>query len=126
MLIETPTALLNTSVVKRNIAAMAQKAQQNGVRFRPHFKTHQSATIGEWFRAEGVTAITASSVSMARYFADHGWHDITVAFPVNWREIDAINKEKDWPVKTLRERTFNLEDMFIALLSKNKKEKTLV
>jgi ABC-2 type transport system ATP-binding protein len=43
-----------------------------------------------------------------------------------WREIDALNKEKGWPVKTFSERTFNLEDMFIALLSKSKKEKTLV
>jgi ABC-2 type transport system ATP-binding protein len=42
-----------------------------------------------------------------------------------WREIDALNKEKAWPVRSFSERTFNLEDMFIALLSKNKKEKTL-
>ena len=40
-------------------------------------------------------------------------------------EIDALNKEKDWPVKNFSERTFNLEDMFIALLSKDKKEKSL-
>ncbi len=43
-----------------------------------------------------------------------------------WREIDALNREKGWPVKSFSERTFNLEDMFIALLSKDKKEKTLV
>ncbi len=43
-----------------------------------------------------------------------------------WRELDALNREKDWPVKTFMERTFNLEDMFIALLSKSKKERTLV
>ena len=43
-----------------------------------------------------------------------------------WREIDELNKEKGWPVKNFSERTFNLEDMFIALLSKNKKEKTLL
>ncbi len=43
-----------------------------------------------------------------------------------WREIDALNKEKGWPIKNFSERTFNLEDMFIALLSKSKKEKTLV
>ena len=43
-----------------------------------------------------------------------------------WREIDALNKEKGWPVKNFSERSFNLEDMFIALLSKNKKDKTLV
>ena len=43
-----------------------------------------------------------------------------------WKEIDALIKEKGWPVKTVTERTFNLEDMFIALLTKSKKEKTLV
>ena len=29
--------------------------------FRPHFKTHQSAEIGSWFRDFGVTRITVSS-----------------------------------------------------------------
>ncbi|MFN8375323.1 MAG: hypothetical protein U0694_20900 [Anaerolineae bacterium] len=33
-----------------------------------------------------------SSVKMAEYFATHGWTDITVAFPVNWREIEVINR----------------------------------
>ncbi|NPV67526.1 MAG: alanine racemase [Anaerolineae bacterium] len=89
--ITRPTALLNEETARRNIARMAEKARRSGVRFRPHFKTHQSAVIGEWFRAEGVTAIAVSSVSMARYFAAHGWRDILIAFPVNWREIEAIN-----------------------------------
>lgn len=40
-----------------------------------------------------------------------------------WKEIDAINKEKGWPVKAFSERTFDLEDLFIALLSKDKKTK---
>ncbi|HLA42278.1 MAG TPA: alanine racemase [Aggregatilineales bacterium] len=89
--IQKPTAILNPTIVKRNIARMAEKASRSGVRFRPHFKTHQSAEVGEWFREAGVSAITVSSVTMARYFADHGWNDITIAFPVNWREIDAMN-----------------------------------
>ncbi len=90
--ITRPTMLLDEARVRANIARMAQKARANGVRFRPHFKTHQSAQIGEWFRAEGVTAITTSSVRMAEYFAGQGWDDITVAFPANVREIDAINR----------------------------------
>lgn len=90
--IEKPTLLLNTSITRRNIHQMAEKARCNEVRFRPHFKTHQSAIIGEWFRAEGVTAITVSSVSMAEYFAAHGWQDITIAFPLNWLEIERINR----------------------------------
>jgi D-serine deaminase-like pyridoxal phosphate-dependent protein len=70
---------------------MAKKAEQSGVRFRPHFKTHQSAEIGEWFRQQGVAAITVSSVDMAVYFAKYGWEDITVAFPVNLLQIHQIN-----------------------------------
>ncbi len=86
-----PTLLLNKSRVLRNIEIMINKAARSEVRFRPHFKTHQSAAIGAWFQERGVAAITVSSVDMARYFANHGWQDITIAFPVNMREIDKIN-----------------------------------
>jgi D-serine deaminase-like pyridoxal phosphate-dependent protein len=75
----------------RNIARIAQKARTAGVRFRPHFKTHQSAEVGEWFRPFGVDAITVSSLDMALYFSANGWNDITVAFTVNLLEKDRIN-----------------------------------
>ena len=87
-----PTVVVDEAICRRNIARMAEKARMAGVRFRPHFKTHQSAAIGEWFREAGVTAITVSSVSMARYFADAGWQEITIAFPVNIREMEEINR----------------------------------
>ena len=86
-----PTLLLDTDRALRNITRMADKAQKHGARFRPHFKTHQSAEIGEWFRQAGVTSITVSSADMAEYFAAHGWHDITLAFPMNSCEIKKIN-----------------------------------
>lgn len=73
-----------------NITQMAQKAKENKVSFRPHFKTHQSLEIGRWFKENGVTQITVSSVSMAQYFATE-WDDILIAFPVNIREINKIN-----------------------------------
>jgi D-serine deaminase-like pyridoxal phosphate-dependent protein len=88
--IEKPTLLIDPSRVKNNIRRMADKARQQGVRFRPHFKTHQSDQIGEWFREQGVTAITVSSVDMALYFAERGWEDITIAFPVNWRQLEKL------------------------------------
>ena len=91
MNIERPTLLLDQDKCLQNIERMAQKAQALKIDFRPHFKTHQSAEIGEWFRQSGVTKITVSSVRMAGYFAEHGWNDITIAFPVNILEIDKIN-----------------------------------
>lgn len=70
---------------------MSVTARKNHLQFRPHFKTHQSTEIGKWFRKVGVSKITVSSVSMAKYFAAHGWDDILIAFPVNILEIEEIN-----------------------------------
>lgn len=87
-----PTLVVDKEVSLRNIERMAKKAANLNLRFRPHFKTHQSAKIGEWFRLYGIEAITVSSVQMAEYFASNGWKDITVAFPLNILEIDNINR----------------------------------
>ncbi len=92
ILIEKPTLLLDKAKTIHNIERMVARAQAGGVAFRPHFKTHQSAGIGEWFRERGVSQITTSSVDMAVYFAAAGWQDILVAFPVNVRQSKAINK----------------------------------
>lgn len=90
--LSTPTLLLDVERAQRNLAAMAAHARRLGVRFRPHFKTHQSVAIGVWFRTAGVTAITVSSVRMGHYFAEAGWQDILVAFPLNVRELTAVEQ----------------------------------
>lgn len=87
-----PTLIVDKTIALNNIEKMTAKAARNGLKFRPHFKTHQSAEIGEWFRKSGVSAITVSSVQMARYFAGYGWNDITLAFPVNILEMGEINQ----------------------------------
>lgn len=84
--IRVPTPVLDEPRVRQNISAMADRARRQGIVFRPHFKTHQCAEIGEWFREEGVKAITVSSLRMADYFAAAGWSDLCVAFPFNPRE----------------------------------------
>jgi len=87
-----PTLVVDKEICLRNIERMSNKAAEYKLKFRPHFKTHQSAKIGEWFKLFGVEAITVSSVSMAEYFATNGWKDITLAFPVNILEIENINR----------------------------------
>src|SRR5512140_3457340 len=89
--IKKPTLLLNETAARANLRRMAEKAQRAGVIFRPHFKTHQSKEIGEWFREEGVRQITVSSLDMAEYFAASGWTDITLAFTLNLRQLDEVN-----------------------------------
>jgi len=90
--IRRPTLLLDEERVRGNIGRMIRKLVSAGVRPRPHFKTHQSAVVGAWFREAGVRAITVSSVDMARYFADAGWDDVTLAFPLNPRQLDEIRE----------------------------------
>lgn len=90
--VEKPTLLLDEARCLSNISHLAHKAQEHGVRFRPHFKTHQSAEVGEWFRPFGVEAITVSSVDMAAYFIQHGWANVTIAFPFNLRQMRAVNR----------------------------------
>lgn len=92
MKITEPTLILDKKRCLANIEKMANKAKRNNINFRPHFKTHQSAEIGSWFRNFDITSITVSSVRMAKYFAANGWNDITIAFPVNILEIGQINE----------------------------------
>ncbi len=92
MIIKKPTVIVDKRLTVHKIELMAEKAKSSGVSFRPHFKTHHSADIGEWFRQFHVSSIAVSSVGMAKYFADHGWNDIMVCIPANIREIEELNQ----------------------------------
>lgn len=92
MQIQIPTLLLDEKKCRQNIQFMFDRSIGKRTNFRPHFKTHQSAEIGVWFKNLGVSSITVSSVQMASYFANAGWDDILIAFPVNWLEINNMNE----------------------------------
>jgi len=95
MMIQTvkrPTFIIDTKKAIQNIRQMKQKALKNNVVIRPHFKTHQSIEVGNLFREEGIEQITVSSVEMAAFFAADGWKDITIAFPLNIRELNEIEQ----------------------------------
>jgi len=90
MIPKTATLLLNPQTAQNNLQRVFARITGAGRDFRPHFKTHQSRQIGRWFRDLGIRSIAVSSVKMAEYFAADGWGDITLAIPVNRREIDEI------------------------------------
>jgi D-serine deaminase-like pyridoxal phosphate-dependent protein len=90
--IKKPSLVIDKAKAIKNIRAMKFKAEQNHAIFRPHFKTHQSSIVSDWYKNEGITAITVSSVRMAYFFADMGWKDISIAFPLNIREIEAVTE----------------------------------
>lgn len=87
-----PAVVLDQDRVQQNIKVMTARSAAAGARFRPHFKTHQSGAVGQWFKREGVSCITVSSLPMAEYFAEFGWKDITLAFLLNPRELPRLGE----------------------------------
>jgi D-serine deaminase-like pyridoxal phosphate-dependent protein len=88
----TPALLLDLDVLGRNIDSMAERAAALGVRLRPHVKTHKCPEIGDLQRRAGAVGITVSTLHEAEVFADHGFDDITWAFPVILSRVDEAAK----------------------------------
>jgi D-serine deaminase-like pyridoxal phosphate-dependent protein len=89
--IATATLLLDEKRARANIARMAVKARENKLIYRPHLKTPQSAAVASWYKDEGITKATVSSLKMAEYYASAGWTDITIAVPANIRLVPEYN-----------------------------------
>lgn len=86
----TPTLIVNKTIALNNLDKMINVANKNNLILRPHFKTHQSIEVGNWFKEKGVSSITVSSITMAEFFSSE-WKDITIAFPLNILEIGKLN-----------------------------------
>jgi D-serine deaminase-like pyridoxal phosphate-dependent protein len=86
----SPTLWLDAAKAKANLRFMSEKAAKHGLRLRPHLKTPQSIDVARWYREAGIRKITVSSIAMAEYFAADGWDDITLAIPLNVRELPRI------------------------------------
>lgn len=78
----TPALLLDLDVLERNLRRMAERTRALGVALRPHLKTHKCVEVAERQRALGARGVTVATLYEARAFADHGFDDITWAFPL--------------------------------------------
>lgn len=78
----TPALVLDLARVEGNIARMAARCRDLGVSLRPHLKTHKCVEVAERQRARGAEGVTVSTLVEAHVFAEHGFDDITWAFPV--------------------------------------------
>lgn len=76
----TPCAIVDIDRVKRNADRMRDVAANNGVRLRPHVKTHKCIEIA--LIQTGGGPITVSTLAEARGFAANGFNDVTYAVPI--------------------------------------------
>jgi D-serine deaminase-like pyridoxal phosphate-dependent protein len=88
--VPTPALVLDADRLETNLEDMANRASTLGVSLRPHIKTHKCIEIAERQRALGARGITVATLYEARVFADHGFDDITWAFPVILNRIPEI------------------------------------
>jgi D-serine deaminase-like pyridoxal phosphate-dependent protein len=93
----TPALLLDLDKLESNLEAMAARAKALGVGLRPHIKTHKCIEIGKLQQSMGATGITVSTLQEAHAFADHGFDDITWAFPVI---LNRLNEAAELAAKT--------------------------
>jgi D-serine deaminase-like pyridoxal phosphate-dependent protein len=78
----TPAVIIDLDVLEGNVARMAARAQEAGVRLRPHAKTHKCIEIARWQRAAGAAGLSVAKVGEAEVFAAAGFDDLFVAYPL--------------------------------------------
>lgn len=78
----TPVALADKSILERNISDAAEFAGRHGIALRPHIKTHKSPEIARMQTAAGAVGITCATIDEAVGFADAGFRDIFIAYPI--------------------------------------------
>jgi D-serine deaminase-like pyridoxal phosphate-dependent protein len=79
---ETPCLLIDVPTMNSNIRAMADIANQNGVAWRPHAKTHKMPSVAIAQLEAGAAGITVAKISEAEVMAQHGIANIFVAYPL--------------------------------------------
>jgi len=86
--VKTPALLLDATRVRNNAARIGDIATRNGVRLRPHIKTHKCIEVARLQTAGHDGAITVSTLAEAKAFAENGFSDITYAVPIEFGKFD--------------------------------------
>lgn len=81
-ILKTPCLVLDVARLRRNAEKMSQMALRNGVRLRPHIKTHKSVEVARIQTAGHNGALTNSTLAEVWAFSKHGFDDFTYAVPI--------------------------------------------
>jgi D-serine deaminase-like pyridoxal phosphate-dependent protein len=78
----TPFATVDLDAVERNVARMQAYCDGHGLALRPHVKTHKLPRIARMQLDAGARGITCQKLGEAEVFADAGFDDILITFPL--------------------------------------------
>jgi D-serine deaminase-like pyridoxal phosphate-dependent protein len=92
--VDTPALLVELDALERNIARMAEFAKRQGVRLRPHGKTHKCAAVARAQIQSGAVGVCCQKVSEAEAFVAGGVEDVLVSneivSPAKLRRLAAL------------------------------------
>jgi D-serine deaminase-like pyridoxal phosphate-dependent protein len=80
--LETPVLTADLDAVERNIARMQAYCDEHGLALRPHIKTHKLPQIARLQVDAGARGITCQKLGEAEVFADAGFDDMLISFPL--------------------------------------------
>lgn len=81
--LDTPSLLLDYQKLLTNINEMSSFANEQGIAYRPHIKTHKSIKIAQLQMEAGAVGITTAKVGEAEVMASGGIKDILIAYPIS-------------------------------------------
>ena len=79
---DTPYLAVDLDILERNLIRAAADAHDRGLVLRPHAKTHKSPELGRLQLQHGAVGLTLATVGEAEIFADAGFDDLFLAYPV--------------------------------------------
>jgi D-serine deaminase-like pyridoxal phosphate-dependent protein len=80
--LDTPVLTADLDAVERNIAGMQAYCDEHGLALRPHIKTHKLPELARRQTDAGARGITCQKLGEAEVFADAGFDDILISFPL--------------------------------------------
>jgi D-serine deaminase-like pyridoxal phosphate-dependent protein len=80
--IDTPALVVDLDIFERNLQRVAGYARDNGLRLRPHTKTHKSIRVGARQLQSGAVGLTVAKVGEAEVMLGAEPADMLVAYPV--------------------------------------------
>lgn len=93
--LDTPSLLIEKSIVENNIFDMQELMNKQKINFRPHTKTHKMPYFAKLQLKAGASGITCAKTSEAEIMADSGIKDILIAnIIIGGKKFDRLLKLK--------------------------------
>jgi D-serine deaminase-like pyridoxal phosphate-dependent protein len=80
--LDTPVVVVDVDRVDARITGLAAVMRNRGVALRPHVKTHKSIELARRQLAAGARGLTVATIGEAEAFADAGFDDLFIAYPL--------------------------------------------